>query len=99
MENNDISLPNHRPLFGMIVWARDGRDIFLLVEIIQHLQVIGICTLNLIDNPDDTSLWFQGYRKVVDLDLEGNLVKRWDPILAELKNAYIGLTNFSDELI
>jgi hypothetical protein len=33
-----------------------GRDIFLPDEIIQHLQVIGRCTLNLIDNPDDTSL-------------------------------------------
>jgi hypothetical protein len=65
-----------------------GRDIFLPDEIIQHLQVIGRCTLNLIDSPDDTSLWSQGWRKETDLGLQ-----RWDHFLAELKKAHIRLNN------
>jgi hypothetical protein len=40
-----------------------GRYIFLLDEIIKHLQVIGICTLNLIGIPNDTYLCSQGWRK------------------------------------
>ena len=50
-----------------------GRDIFFPHEIIQHLQVIDICTHNLIENPNDTSLWSQGWRKTLDLGLGGNL--------------------------
>jgi len=36
------------------------RNIFLPDEIIHHPEVIGKCTLNLIDNLEDTSLWSQG---------------------------------------
>ena len=69
MEGNDTSFPNHRLLHGILSgkWITSkrgedaimayGRDIFLLVEIIQHLHVIGRCTLNLIDNLANISPW------------------------------------------
>jgi len=48
------------------------RDIFLPDEIIHDLKVTRICTLNLIDILDETSLWSQGSRKEVDVGLDGN---------------------------
>jgi hypothetical protein len=60
---------------------RCDRDIFLLEKNIQHLQVISICTLNLIDIAHDTSLRLD---KGVDLGLKGNLARRWDHFLAKL---------------
>jgi len=76
-----------------------GRDIFLPKKIFQHLQEIGICILNLIDNRDDTSLWSQNWRKAFDLGLEGNFTRRWDHFLTQLKNENIRLNNSMDEIV
>jgi hypothetical protein len=76
-----------------------GRDISLPNEIIQHICIIGKCTFNLIGSPHDTSLWSQGWIKVIDHGIEENLAQRWDHFLAELKKAHIILNNSLDELI
>jgi len=44
-------------------------------------KVIRIYKVSLIDSPDDTFLWSQGWRKETDLGLEGNLAHRLDDFL------------------
>jgi hypothetical protein len=75
-----------------------GRDTFLPNEIIQHLHVIGRCTLKLIHSPD-TSAWSQGWRMETNLGLEEIFSQMWDHFLVDLKKALIRLNNSSDELI
>jgi hypothetical protein len=94
VEGNDTSLPSHRLLSSMESgrWITSksggnvimdcGRDIFLCEKIIQHLHVMGRCTLNLMDKLDNISMWSQGWREAINLGLEGNLAQRWDHFLA-----------------
>ena len=76
-----------------------GRDIFLLKMLIHHLQLIGRVTLNLIDNPLETTLRGQAWLKEEDMGLEGELAQVWKTYLAYLKREHIKLNNEDDELI
>lgn len=38
-----------------------GQHIFLLDHLIHYLQVMGRCTLNRVNNPLETTIYFQGW--------------------------------------
>lgn len=76
-----------------------GDKILLPLDILQHLQMLGLVFLNQFMDHESTNIWIQGWRTPQCFKLEGNLVTSWNDYVEELKRAHIILREDSSYIV
>lgn len=84
---------------GSDPWPGSDMRHILPQPLIDFLRDEGILKLSHLDNPDNTTLWHQGWESTRDLGLEDVYHQGWNQYLKALSAGHIRLADREDELV
>jgi hypothetical protein len=89
----------HRVRLGADPWAGSEGQHLLPEQLILHLRIKGYDTLDKLVDPDQTTIWSQGWKSVVDFGLDDVDATELERYITGLKRTQVRLRDQEDELI